>query len=96
MTEYWPNLKPLEAWAEYEKLVAAQGGVCAICKLAETNVVSKKNPKVRILSVDHCHKTGKIRGLLCHACNVGIGHFEDDPSLIDRAIQYLKGSYASR
>ena len=41
------------------------------------------------LAVDHCHKTGKIRGLLCGGCNTSIGSFEDNPELLKNAIKYL-------
>lgn len=53
---------------DYEKLLASQHGACAIC----TAVPSSK----RRLAVDHCHATGKIRGLLCHTCNNLLGVFE--------------------
>ncbi len=45
---------------QYERLLAAQGGHCALCP---------STPKTRRLAVDHDHKTGKVRGLLCHRCN---------------------------
>src|SRR5216684_1391978 len=60
------------SWPEYELRLALQGGVCAICK---------KKPKRRLLCVDHCHKTGKVRGLLCSSCNAALGLYEDDPTL---------------
>ena len=44
----------------------------------------------RRLAVDHDHKTGKIRGLLCISCNVGLGHFQDDVELLRSAILYLQ------
>ena len=65
--------------AEYDALLAKQGGVCAICR---------KRSKER-LCVDHCHLTGTIRGLLCHACNLALGSLkEDQPSLV-AALAYL-------
>lgn len=42
--------------------------------------------------IDHCHTTGVVRGTLCHPCNVSIGHFEDDPNLLEKAAQYLRRS----
>jgi hypothetical protein len=60
-----------------ERLVAAQGGVCAICRQAEPNCV------------DHCHATGRIRGMLCKACNAGLGLLRDDPTLMRAAAKYL-------
>ncbi len=64
---------------QYNKLVLLQYNKCAICK----NETNKK------LSVDHCHKTLKIRGLLCVKCNRGIGFFDDSITLLQSAINYL-------
>lgn len=55
---------------------------CAICG---------KPPRAR-LQIDHNHKTGKYRGLLCDNCNIGLGHFKDSPELLRKAIDYLKRS----
>jgi len=65
---------------EYERILAAQDGVCAICKGSES---------WRRLAVDHCHVTKQIRGFLCASCNTGIGFFKDDPILLSNAIEYL-------
>jgi hypothetical protein len=65
---------------DYRALLTTQGGVCAICR--------KKSP--RALCVDHCHVTKKVRRLLCHRCNLGIGQFNDDPRLLRRAVTYLE------
>jgi hypothetical protein len=67
---------------EYDRRFEQQGGVCKICLRPEP--VARKG-----LSVDHCHLTGQIRGLLCTKCNSGIGLLEDDPNLIRRALDYL-------
>ena len=67
---------------EYEILLDKQNGCCAIC-LATTGAVGKR------LSVDHNHKTGEVRGLLCDDCNTGLGKFKDDSSLLAKAINYL-------
>lgn len=75
--------------AEYEILFAAQNKVCAICQQAETSVDRKLN-RPRRLAVDHCHKTNKIRGLLCLACNTAIGKLKDNPQLIERAAAYVR------
>jgi hypothetical protein len=72
---------------EYEEMERAQGGACAVCGKPE-HVVDKAG-RLRNLAVDHCHKTGKIRGLLCTNCNKALGHFKDDPVLLQRAIEYL-------
>lgn len=71
---------------EYQRMFAAQGGVCAICAEPET---STYRGKVRELGVDHCHITGKVRGLLCSQCNVAIGKLRDDPALIRNALAYV-------
>ena len=54
--------------------------------------VKKKVNKVKMLSVDHCHVTGKIRGLLCHQCNVGLGAFKDSIENLECASEYLKAT----
>lgn len=66
---------------EYAQLLENQGGVCAIC--------GSPCPTGKDLSVDHDHGTGAIRGLLCHHCNIGLGHFKDNPALLNAAIAYL-------
>lgn len=75
---------------DYKVMFDAQGGVCAICGREETNLLSRKTGRIRQLAVDHCHETGKIRGLLCSNCNMGIGYFRDDPEIMRKAITYLK------
>lgn len=66
----------------YEKMLENQGGICAIC--------GSPPSEKRSLSVDHCHKKGHIRMLLCGQCNQGLGSFRDDPHLLETAIAYLK------
>ena len=66
---------------EYELLHFDQQGMCAIC--------GDRPIGQRPLAVDHCHKTGKVRGLLCHRCNHGLGHFKDSLSLLSSAKNYL-------
>lgn len=72
---------------EYLALFDAQGGVCAICGKPETKI---NRGTLSILSVDHNHETGKVRGLLCSACNAGLGNFRDDRELIAKALEYLR------
>lgn len=72
--------------ADYVLMLAAQGGVCAICKRPETR------KRRAYLAVDHDHETGRVRGLLCSACNAGMGHFDDSPRLLVAAAQYLEGA----
>lgn len=62
-------------------MIEKQQGCCAICK------VDLKT--VKLTSVDHCHNTGKIRGVLCNACNVGLGHFRDSIKNLFFAAVYL-------
>ncbi len=74
---------------EYYEMLEKQKNLCAICFNPETQI-SKKYKRIKMLCVDHCHKTGKIRGLLCHKCNVGLGAFRDSIENLNAAIQYLK------
>lgn len=67
---------------DYDRLHAEQGGVCAICGDEEKDGWS--------LSVDHCHSTGRVRGLLCRRCNVGLGLMRDRPDLLRLAADYLQ------
>jgi|GEM_PF-2876356 len=71
---------------DYEELLASQGNACAICQTKEPG------GKRKVFSVDHCHESGKIRGLLCAGCNLGLGKFKDDPELLCSAIAYLKAA----
>lgn len=75
---------------QYYSLLVKQCGVCAICKKPETSL--SRSGKLRRLSVDHNHETGKVRGLLCFRCNVGIGYLLDDVSIISSAITYLQSN----
>lgn len=73
--------------ADYQAMLVEQNGVCAICDRPETTV---RRGRIEPLSVDHCHTTGKVRGLLCAQCNKGLGMFHDKPERIERAVHYLK------
>ncbi|MBS1722542.1 MAG: endonuclease VII domain-containing protein [Armatimonadetes bacterium] len=72
---------------DYESLLMAQRYVCAICGNPET---LQRNGETQRLSVDHCHLSGLVRGLLCSACNIGLSRFKDDPELLAKAIRYLE------
>jgi hypothetical protein len=72
---------------DYERMHAEQSGVCAICFRPETMLRWGKNTP---LSVDHCHETGKVRGLLCASCNQMIGKAGDSIELLRNAIEYLR------
>lgn len=71
----------------YSNLMKVQEGRCAICQ----RTPEEAHPKLpRWLAVDHCHETGRIRGLLCTDCNTSIGKFNDDPARLRRAAEYLE------
>lgn len=74
---------------EYEALAEKQHGLCAICRRPETTV--SKDGRQWTLAVDHDHKTGTVRGLLCTPCNRGIGFLGDDADLLLTAAAYLQG-----
>ena len=73
---------------EYARMLHAQNYVCAICEAPEARLGNDGKPVA--LHVDHDHKTGAVRALLCYKCNNGLGAFEDDPARILEAIKYLK------
>jgi hypothetical protein len=68
---------------DYERLLEKQGGVCAICGVSACS--SGRN-----FAVDHCHKSGNIRGLLCKFCNTALGQFQDSKQNLLNAISYLE------
>lgn len=69
---------------EYRRIERQQGGACAIC--GETP---------ELLAVDHDHRSGAVRGLLCDRCNRAVGHLRDSPGICTRAAEYLRGSVRS-
>jgi len=70
------------SFEEYQELKKKQNNLCLLC--------GKPNKSSRSLAIDHCHKTGRIRGLLCSKCNIGLGMFEDNIKLLKKAIIYLQ------
>lgn len=68
---------------DYDRLLAAQGGACAICR------VRAEDSRGFRPHIDHCHKSGRVRGILCGMCNKGIGNLRDDPEILRNAIAYL-------
>jgi len=70
---------------EYEAMLESQNGKCAICE-TETCPTGKR------FAVDHCHDTGKVRGLLCKNCNIGLGMFKDDVKMVKNAFKYLRST----
>ena len=71
---------------EFTFLLESQENKCAICETSDPGGRYNK------FHVDHCHKTEKVRGLLCHRCNYALGYFQDNSSNLLRAIQYLEQS----
>lgn len=67
-------------WDEFIQMYETQEGLCAICKSEEEG---------RMLSIDHCHETRKVRGLLCGTCNRALGLFKDDPEILQAAKEYV-------
>jgi hypothetical protein len=67
--------------AELEAVYDASGGLCAICGATESDAKH---------SLDHCHATGRLRGLLCRRCNTGVGMLGDDPARLRAAADYLE------
>jgi hypothetical protein len=68
---------------DYARMLAAQDGKCAICGALETG------QHKQVFHVDHCHQTGRVRGLLCRGCNHMLGHVQDNAAILQRAIEYL-------
>ena len=87
--EVWAKYKL--SWKEYLALFEAQKAKCAICK-QEIFLVSQGSNFIskRMACVDHCHTTGKVRGLLCSHCNKGLGLFRDDLVALRNAVEYLE------
>lgn len=75
---------------DYDRMVAEQNGLCAICGEPETSAAPNTNGAVRVLSIDHDHVTGSVRGLLCHRCNVVLGLSNEDPDRLEMAARYLR------
>jgi hypothetical protein len=77
--------------SEYRSLLQKQDSRCAICGQIES-AINWKTKEKKSLAVDHCHSTGKVRGLLCQSCNTALGSFNDDVSLLAKAIAYLSNN----
>lgn len=75
---------------QYDEMLARQGGRCAICRRTSAEAADVR--KEYGLAVDHCHDTGRVRGLLCSSCNFGLGNFQDSADLLHEAVEYLKRS----
>lgn len=73
---------------DYQTMVSWGDGKCSICA-QEEKIIDKRSGKVRALAVDHDHKTGIVRGLLCSKCNRGLGMFNENIQLLEDAVNYL-------
>lgn len=73
-------------YRQYHAMLAEQSGLCKICN--GPGFLMKDCHKL-LLVVDHCHKGGQVRGLLCHNCNRALGLLKDDPAIINRAAEYI-------
>lgn len=65
---------------QYELMLEAQSGCCSVCSSTDK------------LCIDHCHTTKIVRGILCHSCNVALGHLRDDPEIIKKLLAYVEDS----
>ena len=76
-------------YTEYDNMYSNQNGKCACCG-DEIKRIDKHT------HIDHCHTTGKVRGILCKSCNIGIGEFKDSVDILQKAIDYLTSSISIR
>lgn len=81
---YWLKTAYDLSLEDYNNKVKEQDHKCAICKCDETEAFKG------LLFVDHCHTTGKVRGLLCHHCNTALGKFKDSKEILSSALDYVE------
>jgi len=93
--KYKSSLRSAKLWRkyglreqDYKSLHLAQKGCCAICGKSEEGGTARRGNGNR-LEVDHDHRTGRVRGLLCRECNLGVGYFRDTPALLAAASDYV-------
>ena len=79
------NLSPME----FEVFWIAFKGKCGICNIELINPVQSRGQPDNVVVIDHDHKTGKIRGLLCGSCNKGLGLFKDNKESLIKAIMWI-------
>lgn len=74
-----------------ERVFEQQGNACAVCRIALPDLLSpeKRRGTMNVPTLDHCHKTGRLRGILCNHCNRGLGLFHDDSERLRAAADYL-------
>lgn len=75
--------------AEFESILKSQNGLCAICGVLMT-ASAKASKNSLAVTVDHCHTTGKVRGLLCYTCNLALGLFKDSAKTLRSAMSYME------
>lgn len=85
-TNWWYKSKYGITYEEFRQQCEAQGGKCNICN-TDLEYKGKSNKSA---VQDHDHETGQLRGVLCNACNVGLGHFKDNQDVLLNAVDYLK------
>jgi hypothetical protein len=87
--QYWLKSQYGLNLSDYNDLIKEQNHKCAICETDEVDAFKG------LLFVDHCHTSGKVRGLLCHHCNTALGKFKDSESILMRAIEYVRKNNGS-
>lgn len=75
--------------AQYESMLISQNGRCAVCRNSET---MKRYGNAQSLSIDHCHTTHRVRGLLCHRCNHTLGLCQDNADLLRKLATYVESA----
>ena len=76
------------SYADFKYIIVTQDGKCKLCGVELTQEGTKGGKQRPVL--DHCHSVGHVRGVLCHCCNLGLGHFHDDIEKLKQAINYLE------
>lgn len=74
---------------DYQSMLALQDGGCAICKTDNPSGQNSESDFMKHFAVDHCHISGRVRGLLCSPCNRALGFFQDSPGILSNALEYL-------
>lgn len=85
------NFKGMSGMEDYNKMLESQLGLCKICNQPSKRKANNKKT-IKSLCIDHCHKTNKVRGLLCNDCNSLLGYAKDSIELLEGAIEYLKSN----
>ena len=82
------------SWESFIEMYEAQWGRCAICGVYKKHPDKENSIQSDVLHIDHCHRTKKVRGLLCTHCNKAIGILNEDVRILENAINYLKYFYS--